>query len=80
MERRMVTITLLDFESGDIEIDGCEPDRTIVVSPASALDVVSELPPDTEVTLKRAYASGSHKTTAGQLVTAQYGWWGWAPN
>lgn len=68
-----MTITLLDFSSGDVRVDRCQHRDSEV--PA----ILRTLPADTPVTQRRDYAAGTRQTTAGALLREYetHGAWGW---
>ncbi len=73
-----MTITLLDFASGDVTVKDNSPsfDTTDGCVPA----ILRSLPPTAVVTQRRAYSAGKRKLTVASLLKeydSGLGAWGW---
>jgi hypothetical protein len=72
----MLTVTLLDFSTGDLRI--AENGTEVEVSGTEGAALVLAKSDETPVLLKRAYAGGVHAVTVGELrAQCELGWWGW---
>ncbi len=73
----MITLTLLDFSSGDCELRKADGIPHRQSTKEAETQILAE-PDHTTVLLQRAYSKGSHQTTVGELrSTIALGWWGW---
>lgn len=70
-----VTITLLDFASGDHQIQ--TEHSTWTGNTTETERRILSMPDDTTVRLVRAYSHGHQDTTVSKLRQMEYGWWGW---